>query len=104
MACLMPNDYDHDAEALSKVTNNGGRVRAIAEEIAQYLEHHPDAADTLNGIKEWWLFRQRLDESLDGVSRAVEYLLQEGRIERRQSSDGTTLFVRRGTRKGPAAC
>jgi hypothetical protein len=100
---LRPQTYH--VRALSKVTDVGGRIRVIAEEIARYLEDHPDAADTLDGIQEWWLFRQRLDESLDGVSKAVEYLLKEGRIARRQASDGTTVFVRcAGKKKGPSAC
>jgi hypothetical protein len=30
-------------------------VRAAAESIQQYLADHPDAADTSEGIRVWWL-------------------------------------------------
>ena len=70
-------------------------VRDTAEEISRYLEEHPDAADTLNGIQQWWVFQQRLDESLDLVSRAIEHLIRRGVVERRRLADGTVLFVRR---------
>ena len=76
------------------MTSEKSHVHDTAEEISRYLAEHPDAADTLDGIQQWWLFRQRLDESLDLVSRAVEDLIRRGVVERRRLADGTILFVR----------
>jgi hypothetical protein len=34
---------------------NADKVEAIASEIIEYLRSHPDAADTAEGITQWWL-------------------------------------------------
>jgi hypothetical protein len=53
-------------------------VRGIAREILRYLHVHPEAKDTLDGIAEWWLERQRADSGV--VERAVALLLELGAI------------------------
>jgi hypothetical protein len=30
-------------------------VRRAIHEIVQYMTHHPEARDTLSGIRDWWL-------------------------------------------------
>ena len=50
---------------------------SIAEEIIRYLESHPGAADSLEGITSWWL----LDDprkSVKTVARAIQRLTSEG--------------------------
>jgi len=43
--------------------------------VLRYLETHPDAKDTLEGIARWWLERERTERLLDEVERAVTLLL-----------------------------
>lgn len=55
-------------------------VEVIANDIASYLGRHADAADTLEGITQWWLLRQRIEYSSLQVQEALEYLHDQGAI------------------------
>lgn len=65
----------------------------LAERILLYLEAHPNACDTLDGITTWWLLRQRVIESRAAVRSALARLAAEGRVVERAAPDGTTLFA-----------
>lgn len=54
--------------------------RELAREILRYLERHPDAKDTLEGIAHWWLRRQQTNRLLGEVERALSFLVSEGLI------------------------
>ena len=71
-----------------------GPVNTIAEEIARYLREHPDAADSLDGIRQWWLPRVRLQEATAQVEGALEELLGRGVVVRQVMPDGTVLYRR----------
>lgn len=49
--------------------------------VVQYLEENPEAMDTLDGIAEWWVMRQRIRTSVDAIARVVERLVGEGLLE-----------------------
>ncbi|MGR9101346.1 MAG: hypothetical protein ACU826_12345 [Gammaproteobacteria bacterium] len=71
----------------------------VAEEILLYLDAHPMAADTLQGIAYWWI-----DCLYDGcelrlVEAALESLADKKLIERRECGDGTFLYA--GLRNSP---
>ena len=53
-------------------------VLRLADAIRQYLSEHPDAADTLEGVVNWWLLRQRFENATAMVSLALELLVQQG--------------------------
>ena len=40
----------------------------LARQISGYLDRHPNAADTLEGITRWWLKRDGGDANRDGVA------------------------------------
>jgi hypothetical protein len=71
-----------------------GPVNIIAEEIARYLEDHPDAADSLDGIRQWWLPRVRFDEATARIEEALEELLTRGVVVRQVMADGRVLYRR----------
>jgi hypothetical protein len=59
-------------------------VRRIAAEILRYLDTHPNAKDTLDGIAEWWLEPPRVERGV--VERALALLLShDAIIETRRS-------------------
>lgn len=53
----------------------------VRELILGYLSEHPHAADTLEGIVEWWIERQRLRLAISTVSSALKSLLEEDLLE-----------------------
>jgi len=71
-------------------------VSQIADDVLAYLEHHPDAADTLEGVGREWLAHHN-SASRDDVLQALEKLVGEGRLAKRVSLDGRCLFCKRHT-------
>lgn len=69
-------------------------MNSVAEEIACYLRHHPDAADSIHGIRQWWLPRVRLHEAAAQVEEALQELLGRRVIVRQVMPDGTVLYRR----------
>jgi hypothetical protein len=53
-------------------------IRDISEEILEYLSKHPEASDTLEGIKEWWLMNQRISYEMKRVKSAISKLIDDG--------------------------
>ena len=78
----------------------GARVNEIAGEISHYLAKHPSAADSVEGIRRWWLLRQRYEDSAQLVRQALEQLLREGVVSRRVLTDGSVLYTSQPPRSG----
>lgn len=75
-------------------------IRA-ANEIKRYLKDHPNAADTLDGIKKSWLLRQRIEEPVLRVQMVLDYLVSESQVERKTSLSGDQVyFSAKRSRKG----
>jgi hypothetical protein len=53
---------------------NDSDVQQIADQIECYLKNHPNAADTIEGISEWWLPEQGIEASSLIVQQALNYL------------------------------
>ena len=53
-------------------------VAAVAAAIRRYLNEHPNAADTVEGIARWWLSGSSGNERLADVERAMELLVLQG--------------------------
>jgi Fe2+ or Zn2+ uptake regulation protein len=68
------------------------QVRAIAKEVETYLAQHPEAVDSAEGIVRWWLSRLRLEEAVANVARALDLLVEEGIVVRRQMPDGRYVY------------
>lgn len=56
-------------------------IARLAAEVLRYLRRHPGAADTVEGIAEWWVAKQLLEDTLERVQAAVERLVAEGVLE-----------------------
>ena len=54
----------------------------VGERIQQYLHEHPQAADTREGIRQWWLQREGGGRSAADVQAALDRLVEQKVIAR----------------------
>lgn len=73
----------HDALALARLSGA----------ILCYLRAHPQAADTADGIMEWWLPRHHHAEAVERVQAALDQLVAQGWVEKIVLADGTVLYA-----------
>jgi hypothetical protein len=76
----------------SAMPTDDEQVLTLARGIEHYLEKHPNAADSLEGIRRWWLIRHRYAEDKLQVERALELLIAEGIVVRRILPDGRAVY------------
>ena len=67
-------------------------IDRLAEEIARYLSEHPSAADSAEGIRRWWLLRQRFDEASEQVQQALDLMDAAGQVRKEVLRDGTVIY------------
>ncbi|HEV2763474.1 MAG TPA: hypothetical protein VGV38_10900 [Pyrinomonadaceae bacterium] len=61
----------------------------IAHDILRYMRANPEAADTLEGIAEWWLHRKYSEES---VREMLVELVAEGVLAEFRGSELRTIY------------
>ena len=71
--------------------NINTKQEEISQMILSYLQKHPGAGDTLEGITRWWLESERVDLSVEVVAEALEALLEKGSLKR-VKCDGIFLY------------
>jgi len=62
--------------------------------VLAYLEAHPSAADTLEGITAWWLEQRRVRYGVEIVSGALDRLISNGDVEILRRRDETEPLFR----------
>jgi hypothetical protein len=67
----------------------------VTEEVLSYLDRHPDAADSLDGIVQWWLPRQRYEIERERIEAVLEVLVKKGLLVKSRLVDGTVVYARR---------
>ena len=65
----------------------------IEDAILAYLRSHPEAADTLEGIVEWWLPRQRYATARAQIARVLGDLVGAGLLRRDRLPGGGELYA-----------
>jgi hypothetical protein len=68
------------------------KQHAILRGILAYLSEHPNAQDTVEGIAEWWLLRQRIRESVTATEQALNELVERGLVIRDAGADGRRMY------------
>jgi hypothetical protein len=66
--------------------------------IRRYCAQHPNAADTVEGVRRWWL--ADLVCSREEIERALAELVARGEVAERSLADGTVLYLCRGRAAG----
>ena len=59
----------------------------VTLKILRYLDQNPNAADTVDGILEWWLPKQSIYEEEKVVKRALDELIKRNLILATRASD-----------------
>ncbi len=70
-------------------------IAEIAREIERYLDAHPNAADSVEGILRWWLTRQRYEQSAEHVARALEHLVSAGVVRLYRTPGDRWVYCRK---------
>lgn len=73
-------------------TTDDELVRDLEQEISDYLQLHPNAADSVDGIRFWWLGPRRKDVSVDQVRRALAALVRKGVVRQTDLHDGHVIY------------
>jgi hypothetical protein len=68
--------------------------RRIERQILEYLSENPAAQDTLRGIVEWWLLKQKIVQTTAEVETAVAKLVAKGKLSARTGPDGQVHYCR----------
>jgi hypothetical protein len=69
------------------------RRRRVRGAIVAYLEKHPAALDTPEGICRWWLRPTGSEEDVATVEQALEELVATGEMRRRLLPDGGVVYL-----------
>ncbi len=67
-------------------------VMEIQSEVLAYLKEHPEAKDTAEGIRQWWLFHRMAKYSQEKVELALQQLAEGQQIEVHKLGDGMEVF------------
>lgn len=54
----------------------------ITTMILNYLQKHPEAGDTVEGITRWWLEFERVEQNVGKVASALERLIEKGLLRK----------------------
>jgi hypothetical protein len=78
------------ARPCSALGGNVDPIDAAAREIAQYVHEHPNARDTLQGVRDWWLAGRGPLLPLDAVQAALDRLVADGCLSVRRIPGAVT--------------
>lgn len=62
--------------------------------LRRYLTEHPEAADSLTGIRQWWVPEALQQIAAERIRGALEEMIASGEVRSERLPDGTELFSR----------
>lgn len=72
----------------------------IGEQILRYLVKNPEAGDTIEGIVEWWLLEQRIENQLAETRRELERLISLDFVQEIEGPGGRIHYRLNQSRRG----
>ncbi len=66
----------------------------VADDIQKYLQHRPNAADTLEGITKWWVSQICVEEAVEVIAKALEILERQGKVTKIVMVGGKEIYSR----------
>jgi hypothetical protein len=70
------------------------RTAELRECVRRYLAAHPDAADSLRGIRQWWLPARLREVRLEELEQALAQLVACGEVQRSTLPGAEELYAR----------
>ena len=70
----------------------GAELDRVVAAIEAYLERHPEAADSADGIARWWLARDGMEDCVEDVRAALARLLDRGVVTARTLPSGERIY------------
>jgi hypothetical protein len=67
-------------------------VLLIADQIKRYLDSHPNASDTVEGISQYWLAPPKQSYQLKNIHLALESLVKKGVLKISTTKDGKRIY------------
>jgi hypothetical protein len=67
-------------------------IDELADTILRYIAARPNACDTIDGVCQWWIPRQRYIDARNDVLAALELLTARGELSSRTDADGQVLY------------
>ncbi len=78
------------------MTSQPEKETEIDRAILQYLQVHPDAKDTLEGIAQWWLLREWTEQQFRRIEASISQLVSRGLVvERRREGSPPYYWLNR---------
>jgi hypothetical protein len=72
------------------------RPSDVEQALVRYCADHPNAADSVDGVRRWWLADPSIP--LATVEAALVALVERGLLDVRLLPDGTAIYLNRGQR------
>lgn len=69
------------------------------EAILRYLAARPNAADTVDGVVNWWIPLQRYQDTYSAIEEILEELADEGLVVKKILPDNKVIYTCATTRK-----
>lgn len=54
--------------------------KELSLKILNYLLENPRAEDTLEGIVQWWILKKKIDQRIEEVEKAIQFLASQGLV------------------------
>jgi hypothetical protein len=70
------------------------RIARMCDGLRRYLDAHPGAADSLVGIRQWWLPAQFRTVALEELRQALARLVESGELRRSLLPGKDELYTR----------
>jgi hypothetical protein len=67
---------------------------ALQASLRRYLELHPEAADSPEGIRQWWLAEELRMTPIGVLREALKAMVASGEVQFCVLPDGTELYAR----------
>lgn len=75
--------------------NSESDITKVNQEILDYLQENPNAADSLKGVINWWLPQAYKKLDAASIEQVLEQLIGEGLVSKIELTDGTIIYRQR---------